>query len=295
MPQPPSHLEPVTPDPRKLWTTALILVAIMVVGAVAILGAYRGYVKKQSGNDRPAMNSNRITPEKDLPMLRQDGERVALLDLSGKVILIQVVSSAHPEISRQTNDVMKRMAKAYAENEDVALVSLVVDPGAPEKAQDSVTAAATALGASLPKWWVGTNQQELLHKYVKKEFKASTFPHQEDGKWVFDTSVVVVDRNKIIRQPVVPQKRGGSPYVGPFDFDQAASWDERGVKTGTERTNVEELEGLLVRTVDELLKESIQQPPNRKITLFLFVAGIALASVGVLYFVISSRKRRSNP
>jgi len=293
MPQPPVHLEPVTPDPRKLWTTALILVVVMVVGAVAILGAYRGYVKKQSGNDRPAMNSNRLTPEKDLPMLRQDGQRAALLQLSGKVIVVQVVSSAHPETSRRSNEVMRRVAESYAANEDVALVSLVLDPGPPEKAQEALTAAATALGATLPKWWVGTNQQDLLHKYVKKEFKASTFPHEENGKWVFDTSLVVIDRNKIIRQPVVQQKHGGSPYVGPFDFDQAAGWDERGVKTGTERSNVQELEVLLVKTIDSLLAETVQAPPDGKLTLYLFGTGVLLASAGVVYFIY--RRRLRNP
>ncbi|RYD36204.1 MAG: hypothetical protein EOP87_05920 [Verrucomicrobiaceae bacterium] len=295
MPQPPVHLEPVTPDPRKLWMTALILVVIMIVGAVVILGAYRSYNFKQAASDRPAMNSNRITTEKDLPLLRQDDARVSLLDLSGKVILIQVVSSAQPETSERTNGVMRRMAELYAGNDDVALVSLVVDPGPPEKARESLAAAATALGASLPKWWVGTNQPELLHKYVKKEFKASTFPHQENGKWAFDTSLVLLDRNRIVRQPVVPQKRGGSPYVGPFDFDQAASWDERGIKTGTDRSNAGELEALLAKTVDILLTEPIQKPSDSKVTLYILVAGVALAIGGVVFFVISSRKRLRNP
>jgi cytochrome oxidase Cu insertion factor (SCO1/SenC/PrrC family) len=275
--------------------TALILVVIMIVGAVAILGAYRSYNKKHSTNDRPAMNSNRLTPEKDLPLVRQDGGRAALLDLSGKVILIHVVSSSQPETSARTNGVMKRMAEQYAANDDVALVSLVVDPGPPETALESLTAAASALGASLPKWWVGTNQQELLHKYVKKEFKASVFPHQEDGKWVFDTSVVLLDRNGIIRQPVVPQKRGGSPYVGPFDFDQAAVWDERGIKTGTDRSNAGELEALLTKTIDILLTEPVQKPSDSKIPLYLFGTGLVLAIGGAIYFVFSSRKRLRNP
>jgi cytochrome oxidase Cu insertion factor (SCO1/SenC/PrrC family) len=295
MPQPPVQLEPVTPDPRKLWMTALILVVIMIVGAVAILGAYRSYNRKHSTSDRPAMNSNRLTPEKDLPLVRQDGGRAALLDLSGKVILIQVVSSAQPGTSERTNGVMKRMAEQYAANDGVALVSLVVDPGPPEKALESLTTAAAALGATLPKWWVGTNQQELLHKYVKKEFKASVFPHQEDGKWVFDTSLVLLDRNGIVRQPVVPQKRGGSPYVGPFDFDQAASWDERGIKTGTGRSNYGELEALLGKTIDILLTEPVQKPSDSKVTLYFLGAAVALAVGGAVYFVISSRKRLRNP
>lgn len=255
----PQDLEPVTPDPKKLWLTAGILVLVMIVGGIAVLKAYEGYTKKQSGNERPAMNTNRLTPEKDLPLIVQDGSRKALLDLSGKVIVIQVVSSGDPSLSARTNAVMRKVAGEYASNADCALVSLVVDPGAPENAKAALESVAEVLGAKLPRWWVGTNQPELLHKYLKKEFRASVFPHQKDGKWNFDTSVVVVDRNGVIRQPVVPQKQGGPPYVGPFDFDQAASWDERGVKTGTDRNNVEELQHLLLKTIGELLTESVKK------------------------------------
>lgn len=259
MPPIPEPLEPVTPDPRKLWLTAAILVVIMIAGGALVLTAYNRYTQKQSTNERAAMNTNRLTPEKDLPLIRQDGTRANLLDLSGKVIVIQTVSSTDPGASARTNAVMLRVAEKYASQGDCALVSLVVDPGAPENAREALEKAASALGARMPQWWVATNKPTLLHKYVKKEFKASVFPHEKDGKWAFDTSVVLVDRNGVIRQPVVPQKRGGSPYVGPFDFDQAASWDDRGVKTGTERTNLEELELLLLKTIDGLLAESVKK------------------------------------
>ena len=40
-----------------------------------------------------------------------------------------------------------------------------------------------------------------------------------------------------------------------FDFDQAAAWDAKGAKTGTEHSNVEQLEILINRTIDKLLAE----------------------------------------
>lgn len=255
----PQDLEPVTPDPRKLWLTAGILVLVMIFGGALVLKAYERYTQKQSANERAAMNTNRLTPEKDLPLVRQDGSRGALLDLSGKVIVIQVVAAGDLSISSRSNEVMKRVAEQYASQADCALVSLVIDPGPAENARAVLESAAADLGAKFPQWWVATNQPELLHKYLKKEFKASIFPHNKDGKWIFDTSVVVVDRNGVIRQPVVPQKQGGPPYVGPFDFDQAATWDERGVKTGTDRNNVGELQHLLLKTIDELLAEPVKK------------------------------------
>lgn len=257
---PPPDLEPVPRDPRKLRMTAFILVGVMLVGGWLVLKAYENYSRKQASNDRPAMNTNRLTPEKDLPLILQDGSRGKLLDLSGKVIVIQSVAASDLSVSARANEVMGRLAAKYAGGEDVVLVTLVLDPGPAEKAVETLKGAASSLGANLPQWWVGTNDPGLLHKYIKKEFKTTLFPQQtKEGKWSFDTSLIIVDRNGVIRQPVVPQKRGGPPYVGPVDFDQAAAWDARGVKTGTELNNVEELERLLLRTLDELIAEPVKK------------------------------------
>ena len=258
MPQRPVNLEPVTPNPRKLRNTAFVLVAVMILGGWLVLKAYDRYNAGQAADERPAMNRNRLTAEKDLPVIRQDGSRAGLFDLNGKVTVIQTVSVHDPESSARTNAVMRRVAEHYASQPDCVLVSLVLDPGPPDKAKESLVAASEKLGAALPQWWVATTDPAILHKYVKKELKTSVFPVEQKGKWLHDTSIVLVDRNRHLRQPVVPQKRGGQPYVGPFDFDEAASWDARGVKSGTDRTNVEELELLLIKTIDELLAESVK-------------------------------------
>ena len=68
----------------------------------------------------------------------------------------------------------------------------------------------------MPQWWVVSQRQQELHKFVKNEFKLAQFPHQENGKWVFDTSLVLVDRNRHVRQAVIPQKQGGPPFVARF-------------------------------------------------------------------------------
>ncbi len=68
---------------------------------------------------------------------------------------------------------------------------------------------------------------------------------------------MLIDRAGHVRRAVVPQQRGGQPYVATFDFDQAARWDEEGKKTGTDRNNAAELELLLGKTIDALLTEPI--------------------------------------
>jgi hypothetical protein len=259
MPPIPAHLEPVAPNPRKLKITAFILVGIMIVGGALVLKAYQRWTHDQIKDERPAFDGGRLTAEKDLPLLRQDGSRAGLFDLAGKVSLIHVTSAGDPASSAVTTGVMRRLAARYAGQPDCVLVSLVLDPGPPEKATASLQSVAAPLEAKLPQWWIATTDPAVLHKYVKKELKASLFPWYKDGKWEYDTSIVVVDRNRHIRRPVVHQQRGGAPYVGPFDFDQAAGWDARGVKSGTGRTNVEELELLLIKTIDELLAEPLKK------------------------------------
>jgi hypothetical protein len=57
---------------------------------------------------------------------------------------------------------------------------------------------------------------------------------------------------------VVPQKQGGPPFIATFDFEQAATWDAKGAKTGTANTNAQELEALLNATIDKLLAEPVK-------------------------------------
>ncbi len=72
---------------------------------------------------------------------------------------------------------------------------------------------------------------------------------------MFDTSIVLIDRNGHLRRAVVPQKQGGPPYIATIDFDQAANWDAENKLTNTGRSNEVELELLLEKAIDTLLAE----------------------------------------
>ena len=255
MPAAPTPLEPAMRDPRKLRRTAWFLIGMMVVGGVMIHFAYQKSAKRQDQDARPSIVA-RIAKEKDLRVLRQDGAQVDLLENEGKVWIAAAISASQLETSARTLAVMKRLAEKYAGREDFVLVCLVVDSGEREKLDALLADTATKIGATLPQWWVVSQRQEELHKFVKNELKASLYPHQAaDGKWSFDTSLVLIDRNRHVRQAVIPQKQGGQPFVARFDFDQAAEWDAKGVKSGTDRSNAEELESRLGETIETLLAE----------------------------------------
>lgn len=254
MPLPDPNLEPAIRDPKKLRNTAFILVAIIFLGGWLVLKAYDRWSTQQAPDDRPAM-IYRITPERDLRMLRQDGKIVDLVNLRGKVIALNVTSLRDPQAAALSMAVMKRLAETRASTADFNLITLVVDPLPSEKLLASLAETSTMNGMKLPLWWVGGNEPGTLHKFIKNELKATTYPNELKGKWEYDAAIVLIDKNGHIRRAVVPQKRGGPPFIATFDFDQAAAWDAKGAKTGTEHNNLEQLEILLNHTIDKLLAE----------------------------------------
>ena len=259
MPLPDPNLEPALRDPKKLRNTALVLVVMMLLGGWFVLKAYNQWAAQKAPDDRPAV-IYRITPERDLRMLRQDGKIVDVVDLRGKVVAIHVMSLRDPQAAELSLGVMKRLAESRAGEKDFALISLVVDPLPSEKLLPSLKELSAANGMSLPQWWVGGNEPKTLHKFIKNELKANVYPNEADGKWLYDAAIVLIDKGGHVRRAVVPQKQGGPPFIATFDFEQAAAWDAKGAKTrppgaGIERSNLGELEFLLNRTINKLLAE----------------------------------------
>lgn len=257
MPLPDPSLEPAVRDPKKLRNTAFVLVAIIFLGGWLVLKAYDKWSLQQAPDERPAI-IYRITPERDLRMLRQDGKIVDLVNLRGKVIAVNVMSLRDPQAAELSMAVMKRLAVSRAETQDFNLVSLVVDPLPSEKLLTRLAETAATQSIKLPQWWLGGNEPKTLHKFIKNELKANTYPNEANGKWLYDSSIVLIDKNGHIRRAVVPQKQGGPPYIATFDFEQAAAWDAKGAKTGTAHSNAEQLEILLNHTIDKLLAEPFQ-------------------------------------
>ena len=254
MPLPDPSLEPAIRDPKKLRNTAFVLVAIMILGGWLVLRAYDRWSVQQAPDERPAV-IYRITPERDLRMLRQDGKIVDVVNLRGKVIALNVTSLRDPQAAELSMAVMKRLAQSRAATQDFNLITLVVDPLPSEKLLASLAEISAANGMKLPQWWLGGNEPKTLHKFIKNELKATIYPNELKGKWEYDSAIVLIDKNGHIRRAVVPQKRGGPPFIATFDFAQAAAWDAKGAKTGTEQSNLEQLEILLNHTIDKLLAE----------------------------------------
>ena len=284
-------LEPVVPDPKKLRRTAWILVAIMIVGGFVILKAYGKRTQEAKSDDRPNFVTQ-ISERKDLTFMRQDGKVTDLMSLKGKVLVVQSLPQGQPD--DLSTDVMKRLAGEYAGNGDVVLVTLVLDPGPAEALPAQLQAVAADLGAQLPQWVVGSNEKETLHKFIKNEFKANMLPYEEGGKWVYDRSLVLIDRNRHVRRGVHLTMKADQPdvvlsnQVVAFDFRQAVEWDENGLITGTDLSNVQRMEELLGKTIETLLAEKGDVKP-RKSPAALLMVGIGFA----LFFILLILKTKA--
>jgi cytochrome oxidase Cu insertion factor (SCO1/SenC/PrrC family) len=248
--QPPTGMEPAVRDPAKLRKTAFFIVLFAVISAVVVLWNYSIAAGKQNTSDRPAYHGNVFF---NLKFLRQDGKTCGFDDLKGKIWIIQPCSVTQPATCALSTTALQRLRVKYQDNADVAFVSLVIDPGPAEGALKMLQQAAEQQSAKLPQWWFGTTEPAVLHKYLKDKCRLGMLPHIHEGTWVYDSSLIVVDRDMKLRRAVIPQQKGGRPYVTGFDFAQAAEWDKEGKKTGTENTNQEEMQSLLEKTIERLL------------------------------------------
>lgn len=247
-------LEPAVVDPAKLRRTAWILLGVMATGGILVMLAYQKMAKEQSRDNRPAM-VHQIRKERDLRVIRQDGKTVDLFDLRGHVVALHCMSLEDPDRSTRSLRVMQRLKDQAEGMPGLRLVTLALDSPTPLRTVPYLEKGAAVHGMEMPVWWLATTARETLHPFVKNELKTSVFPHTEGGKWQFDTSIILLDREGRIRRAVVPQELGGPPFVATFDFDQAAGWDAQGVKTGTPLSNEKQLEALLLQTIQMLLDE----------------------------------------
>jgi hypothetical protein len=294
MPLPDPSLEPAVRDPKKLRNTALVLVGIMILGGSLVTLAYSQWTESQAKNDRPAV-INRITPERDLRMNRQDGKTVDLVGDRHHVIAVNVLSLRNPEAARLSMEAMQRLAASRPGRDDFELVTLVLDPAPAEKLVPELKAAAEKYHATLPRWTFASNEPRTLHKFIYNQLKSNIYPIETGGVWKYDASIVLIDRDGNIRHAVVPQKRGGQPYVATFDFEQAAGWDEQGVLTRSDKSNVELLETLLNATIDKLLTE--QPAAGQNVFEKTLLPSIALLLLVCTALMVAFRRkdRASNP
>lgn len=263
---PAQDLEPAVRDPKKLRRTAWCLVAVMVVGAILILAAYNRDARRRADDDRPAiverLNGN-------FRLWRQDESEAGILDLEGKVVLVVPVVFSQADDWDATRRVLQEVAERYRDGDEVRIVMITLDPE--NEAPAELGRVAADLGAELPFWWLAGAREESVHKFFKNRLKAQIYPHREYGHWVYDHSLVLLDRDRHIRKPTIRARKANGRLLNEripvnFDFEQAQEldqqgvpsgyrWDDQGNPTPLEESNVDRLQDLLFETMERLLEK----------------------------------------
>lgn len=248
---PPQPLEPAVRDPRKLRRTALILTALMVASAVGILFAYLKLAERQADDDTPSYKGR---VERNFKVWRQDESEGDLASMEGEVFVIAPVVFSDPERWKYTRGVLERLSKRYADRKDFHIVCMTVDPeGEPPT---KLKGYATELGATLPQWWLCAAREESVHKFLKNNLKMEIYPHRQDGKWIYDGTLVVIDRDRHIRKGTVKTSKR-SRKDAAFDFEAAAAWGEKHPVDGDVTRVSRDLEELLVHVIDHVLDKPV--------------------------------------
>ena len=245
------HLEPAVRDPRKLRNTALILAAIMIASAIGIFIAYVKLAERQANDDTPSFKG-RI--EKNFKVWRQDESEGDIASMEGEVIVIAPVLFSEPERWQHTRGVLERLSKRYADRKDFHILCLTIDPeNEPPKKLGEY---ARELGATLPQWWLAASREESVHKFLKNVLKMETIPHKKDGKWIYDGTLVVIDRDRHIRKGTVKMSDRFRTDA-KFDFEAAAAWGREHPVDGDTTRVSRDLENLLVHVIDHVLAQPV--------------------------------------
>ncbi|MGC6426640.1 MAG: hypothetical protein ACON5H_06540 [Akkermansiaceae bacterium] len=212
-----SKLEPADRDPVKLRNTALILVAVMVVGSFTILWAYNRFAEKTSNSDRPSFLTA-IGGADEVHMLTSDGERRTMEDLKGSVVLTFAVTRELAEESRPTVEAVRDILSQYPEGSKRPKLLIFVLDG-DEENPESVAEVLREFGTEPDVWRVPAQEdrKDSLRAFLKSKIRFGIYPHQKDGRLVYDSQLILLDQHLQIRGSV------GVP-IG-WDFEKVARWE----------------------------------------------------------------------
>lgn len=248
---PAEPLIPAERDPVKLRRTGIALALLMIVSAVGVYLAYMKLAERQAADDTPSFKG-RI--EKNFKVWRQDESESDLATMEGEVYVIAPVLFSDPEGWKNTREVLKKLAEKYKDRSDFHIVCLTVDPEGEPPAK--LKGYAEEIGATLPQWWLAATREESVHKFLKNVLKMEMIPHKKDGKWIYDGTLVVIDRDRHIRKGTVRSDKRAR-MDAPFDFEAAAKWDKEHPTPGDPTRVSRDLENLLIHVIDHVLGKPV--------------------------------------
>ncbi len=137
---------------------------------------------------------------RDLDAINQEGTKVRLSDLKGKVWLAAEFFAVCPHCAVRNGEELRKIHDEFKGHPDFHIVCISVDPD--NDKQEKLADYATALGADAKHWWfLNAGDTKATHEYLEKDLKFFGIRERTDpvdvetnGRYSHDLGFLLVDR-----------------------------------------------------------------------------------------------------
>jgi cytochrome oxidase Cu insertion factor (SCO1/SenC/PrrC family) len=138
---------------------------------------------------------------RDLEAVNQDGGRVKLSDLRGKVWIVAEFFAICPHCAVRNGEELRKIYDEFRNHPDFHVVCITVDPE--NDRQEKLSDYAKALGAETGNWWfLNAGGEKATHDYLEHVLKFFAIRHRTDpldieanGRFAHDLGILLVDRD----------------------------------------------------------------------------------------------------
>ncbi|MBM3862944.1 MAG: redoxin domain-containing protein [Verrucomicrobia bacterium] len=189
---------------RTTITLFYTVVAVLCLGILAVAFHLRSRLPEP--DLATIVAAGRATPPhwfpitRDLEAVRQDGARVRLSDLRGKVWIAAEFFAVCPHCAVRNGEELRKLYDEFRDHPDFHIVCITVDPENDDRAR--LADYATALGANVSDWWfLNAGDAAATHAYLEQELKFFGVRERSDprdieanGRYAHDLGFLLVDR-----------------------------------------------------------------------------------------------------
>jgi len=177
---------------------------LVIIGGVILIGIFAAVVLTDT---KPAPSVVRLDAPTTLPIMasipafsltERSGKNISRDDLLGSVWVADFIFTRCAGPCPKLSAKMRTIQREYADNDNVKLVSICLDPK--NDTPRALTAYAKRFSADADRWWFLTGEKEKdVHELVGKGFLQSVVPASGDEPLMHSTYMLVIDRKGRIR------------------------------------------------------------------------------------------------
>lgn len=192
-------------------TTLILFYSVVALICVAILSIVNLFIvprmKAKGAESQAFMRMGQekqetwFPIEKDLAATNQEGEKVKLSDLRGKVWVMAEFFAVCPHCAVRNGTELRAIYDEFKEHPDFHIVCVSVDPETDDV--EKLESYAEALGADVDDWWfLNAGDEEKTHEYLEDTMKFFGIRERTDpddietnGRFLHDMGLILVDRD----------------------------------------------------------------------------------------------------